>query len=189
MTSDAELIAWSLAGDDDAFVEVVRRHAQVVGSYLVRRAGRGAAEDLLGEVWVAALRARGSYDRSFAEARPWLLGIARNVLRAHWRRHPDEDLVADMVTLATFADPWAVVDERIDGAAVLHKAVAGIPHEEREVLLLVAWEGLSVADAARAIGVPPGTARRYLHQARLVLRSSPGMVALLHNLNSIKEPR
>ncbi|MFB4302550.1 RNA polymerase sigma factor [Actinomadura sp. NTSP31] len=69
---DAELIARSLGGDVDAFMEVVRRHEAAVGAYLVRRVGREAAEDLLGEVWVAALGSRASYDRSFPDARPWL---------------------------------------------------------------------------------------------------------------------
>jgi DNA-directed RNA polymerase specialized sigma24 family protein len=51
MASDAELIARSLAGDGEAFVEVIRRHEAAVGAYLARRAGRELAEDLLGEVW------------------------------------------------------------------------------------------------------------------------------------------
>jgi hypothetical protein len=46
MTSDAELIAQSLAGDADAFVEMIRRHEAAVGAYLARRAGRDLAEDL-----------------------------------------------------------------------------------------------------------------------------------------------
>jgi DNA-directed RNA polymerase specialized sigma24 family protein len=60
MASDAELIARSLAGDEEAVVEVIRRHEAAVGAYLARRAGRELAGDLLGEVWVAALASRGS---------------------------------------------------------------------------------------------------------------------------------
>ena len=58
MASDAQLIVRSLAGDGEAFVEVIRRHEAAVGAYLTRRAGRGAAEELLGEVWVAAFGSR-----------------------------------------------------------------------------------------------------------------------------------
>ncbi len=54
MESDAELIGRSLAGDGEAFVEMICRHEAAVGAYLARRAGRGLAEDLLGDVWVAA---------------------------------------------------------------------------------------------------------------------------------------
>lgn len=64
MASDAELIGRSLNGDVDAFTEVVGRHEAAVGSYLARRAGRDAAEDLLGGVWVASFQSRGSYDLS-----------------------------------------------------------------------------------------------------------------------------
>jgi hypothetical protein len=53
MTSDAELIGRSLAGDGEAFVEVICRHEGAVGAYLARRVGREAAEDLLGDVWAA----------------------------------------------------------------------------------------------------------------------------------------
>ena len=56
---------------------------------------------------------------------------------------------------------------------------------EREVLTLVVWEDLSVVDAARALGIPSGTAYRHLHQARVVLRGAPGMVELLTEPNAV----
>src|SRR5688572_7232018 len=67
MTSDAELIRRSLDGDTEAFMEVIGRHEGALGAYLVRRVGRAAAEDLLGEVWVAAFESRRTYDQSFAD--------------------------------------------------------------------------------------------------------------------------
>jgi RNA polymerase sigma-70 factor (ECF subfamily) len=184
VTSDAELISCSLAGDDDAFVELVRRHAPAVSAYLVRRAGRGPAEELLGEVWVAAYVSRASYDRSCPEARPWLFGIARNTLRAHWRARSAEQLDPEMPVLL---DPWPEVDERIDGMAVLRQALRGLPAAEREIVLLVAWEQLSVAEAARTLGIPAGTARYRLHRARLALRTAPELVKTLTELNAVKE--
>ncbi len=179
MESDAELISRSLAGDGEAFTEVIFRHEAAVGAYLARRAGREAAEDLLGDVWVAALESRGTYDRSFAEARPWLFGVALNRLRRYWRSRPAEDLVPDVTGLAAGWDPWPAVDGRVDTQTVLRAALARLRPEEREVLTLVAWEDLTVADAARVLGMPPGTARRLLHQARLALRNAPGIAALL----------
>ena len=56
-----------------------------------------------------------------------------------------------------------------------------------EVLTLVACEDLTVADAARVLGKPAGTARRLLHQARTALRDAPEVAALLTDLNSVKE--
>ena len=76
MASDAELIGWSLAGDGEAFVEVVRRHEAAIGAYLARRAGREVAKDLLSEVWLAAFGSRTTYDRSYPNARPWLFRVA-----------------------------------------------------------------------------------------------------------------
>ena len=189
MTSDpddAELIARSLDGDQDAFVEVVRRHEAAVGAYLARRAARELAEDLLGEVWVAALASRATYDRSFPDARPWLFGVAHNTLRRHWRSRPAEQPVADLTGLAAGWDPWTAVDHRVDVGSVLRHALALLRPPQREILTLVAWEDLTVADAGRVLGMPPGTARRCLHQARLTLRNAPGVAALLADQYTVK---
>jgi RNA polymerase sigma factor (sigma-70 family) len=187
MTSDAELIGRSLAGDGEAFMEVIGRHEGAVGAYLARRAGRAAAEDLLGDVWVAAFESRRTYDRSFAGARPWLYGVALNRLRHYWRSRPAEDLVPDVTSMANGWDPWPAVDAGVDTRAVLRTALARLRSEEREVLTLVAWEDLTVADAARVLGKPAGTARRLLHQARMALREAPEVAALLTDINRVKE--
>jgi RNA polymerase sigma factor (sigma-70 family) len=189
MASDAELIGRSLAGDREAFMEVICRHEVAIGAYLERRAGREAAEDLLGDVWVAAFESRRTYDRSFADARPWLYTVALNKLRHYWRSRPAEDLVPDMTGLANGWDPWPTVDVRVDARTVLRAAVAGLRAEEREVLTLVAGDDLTVADAARVLGIPAGTARRLLHQARTGLRNAPEVAALLTELNSVKESK
>jgi RNA polymerase sigma-70 factor (ECF subfamily) len=184
---DAELIARSLDGDEDAFVEVVRRHEAKIGAYLARRAGREVAEDLLGEVWVAALASRATYDRSFPDAGPWLFGVAHNTLRRHWRSRPAEEPVADVTGMAPGWDPWDAVDSRVHAESVLRHALAHLKPREREILTLVAWEDLTAADAGRALGMPPGTARRFLHQARIALRNAPGVAALLTDENTLKE--
>ena len=139
-------------------MEVIGRHEGAVGAYLARRAGREAAEDLLGDVWVAAFESRGSYDRSFAGARPWLYGVALNRLRRYWRARPPEELVPDVTRLGGGWDPWPAVDDRVDTQAVLRTALARLRPDEREVLTLVAWEDLTAADAARVLGRPAGKA-------------------------------
>jgi RNA polymerase sigma factor (sigma-70 family) len=185
MASDAELIGRSLAGDGEAFVEVICRHEVAIGAYLERRVGRETARDLLGDVWVAAFESRGTYDQSFAEARPWLYTIALNRLRRYWRSQPPEDLVPDVTDMADRWDPWSAVDVRVD-TRVFRAALARLRTEEREVLTLVAGEDLTVADAAQVLGIPAGTARRLLHQARTGLRNAPEVAALLTELNSVK---
>jgi RNA polymerase sigma factor (sigma-70 family) len=185
---DSELIARSLDGDEDAFVKVVRRHEVAVGAYLARRVGREMAEDLLGEVWVTALAARAMYDRSFSDAGPWLFGVAHNTLRRHWRSRPAEQPVADMTGMASGWDPWTAVDSRVDAASVMRRALEVLGPQQREILILVAWDDLTVADAGRVLGMPPGTARRCLHEARVALRYAPGIAALLTDQNMVKEP-
>jgi RNA polymerase sigma factor (sigma-70 family) len=189
MTSDAGLIGRSLADGGEAFMEVIGRHEVAIGAYLERRVGREVAEDLLGEVWVAAFESRRTYDQSFAEARPWLYTIALNRMRRYWRSRPAEDLAPDLADLAGLEsqwDPWPAVDVRVDTSTVLRSALGGLKDEEREVLTLVAGEDLSVADAARVLGMPAGTARRLLHQARTALRDAPEVAALLIEFNSVK---
>ena len=168
METDGTLIERSCRGRPDAFVEVVRRHEVAVHGFLARRAGPQAAADLLGEVWVRAFAGRGGYDPAHRDARPWLYGIARNVLRAHWRARRADGPAAEAAT-----DPWDDVVGRLDAAAragTLAAALRTLPAAEREVLLLVAWEELTPAQAAAALGVPPGTARSRLHRARSALR-------------------
>lgn len=166
---DSETIAWSLAGDRAAFLELFTRHSTAVHAYLARRAGRAEADDLLAEVWLQAFRSRSNFEGSWTDARPWLFGIARNILRAHWRirlradpRYPDLEF-----------DPWAEVDARIAAGALgdaLRDALGRLSDDEREVLLLVAWEHLSPTEAAVALNIPAGTARSRLHRARQVLQ-------------------
>jgi RNA polymerase sigma factor (sigma-70 family) len=167
--NDAMLMERALHGRPDAFVEIVRRHEASVHAYLVRRTGREAADDLLAEVWLRAFSSRTTFDTQQFSALPWLYGIARNVLRAHWRvapfgAAPPPDPVID---------EWDEVAERLDSQTVarsLIPALWALPESEREVLLLVAWEQLTPAEAADVLGIPQGTARSRLHRARLALR-------------------
>jgi RNA polymerase sigma-70 factor (ECF subfamily) len=170
--TDGTLIERSARGRPDAFVEVIARHEVAVHAFLARRAGPAVAADLLGEVWVRAFAGRGGYDPAYSDARPWLFGIARNVLRSHWRasRGPDHPAGAEH---ALAQDPWDDVIDRLDSAPrarALLAAIRALPPDERDVLLLVAWEQLTPAQAALALGVPPGTARSRLHRARAALR-------------------
>ena len=70
---------------------------------------------------------------------------------------------------------------------MLRRALALLGPQQREILTLVAWEDLTIADAGRALGIPPGTARRHLHEARMALRNAPGIAALLTDQNTVKE--
>jgi len=157
---------WDRAG----FAGLVREHGPAVHAYLVRRAGRKVADDLFSEVWLRAWRSQDSYDPRAGGVLPWLIGIARNSLRAHFR------LRVDTLghRLVSRCDPWADADDRLDAgrlATALERALGALSEEHREILLLVAWEQLSPAEIAQALQLPPGTVRSRLHRARRALRA------------------
>jgi RNA polymerase sigma-70 factor (ECF subfamily) len=176
--TDGTLIERSARGRPDAFVEVVSRHEVAVHAFLARRAGHQVAADLLGEVWLRAFAGRGGYDPAYPDARPWLFGIARNVLRAHWRatrgdNHAPGGTTEEFPLAQAQTDPWDAVVARLDSATrvrALASAIRALPQDERDVLLLVAWEQLTPAQAATVLGIPQGTARSRLHRARAALR-------------------
>lgn len=162
--SDAEVLIRSRT-DPEALGVLYDRHAAAVHSYLARRAGRSVADDLLSEVFVAAVRARRRVrPHASGSALPWLYGIARNVVGSHFRNVKP----TPAVPVEAGVD-WAAVDARIDAssaAADLRRALDGLSEVECEVLLLVAWEQLTVTEAAAVLGITPTAARSRLHRAR-----------------------
>lgn len=140
------------------------RHARSVHRYLARRVGSVAADDLLGDVFVAAVEARLRVrPHPSGSALPWLYGIAGNIVRTSRRKVPGP------VPAETSSFDWDAVDDRLDATArrtELRAALAELTDAERELLLLVAWEGLSPAEAGEALGLTAVAARSRLHRAR-----------------------
>ncbi len=174
--SDADVIAASLA-EPAAFGAIFDRHASTILRYFGRRVEPAAAEGLLGEVFRIAFEQRASFDPSRASARPWLYGIAANLVGRH--RRSERRRLHAMARLAARQpiDQNDVVGEHAAGsldAAEAWSRLAGtvdlLPAVEREALLLFAWENLSYDDIADALGVPVGTVRSRLNRARRRLR-------------------
>jgi RNA polymerase sigma factor (sigma-70 family) len=162
--------------EPEAFTELFDRYADDVHRYAARRLGRDAADDLMAETFTVAFAQRDRFDLSRPHARPWLLGIATNLIRGHrraelrrWRamaravpavgEEPDVDRIAARVTVQA---------ARRELAAALARLSAG----QRDVLLLHAWAELDYEQVAEALGVPIGTVRSRLHRARAVLRGA-----------------
>jgi RNA polymerase sigma factor (sigma-70 family) len=167
--SDAMVMEPHSFEEHDAFVGLCRQHGPAIHAYLARRTGRQGADDVFGEVWLQAYAARATYDGRLGTPLPWLYGIARNVLRTHWRGQQRAEAVLQQID----PDPWSEADDRLDAAARLDElrhALGQLTEAEREVLLLVAWERLTPAEVARALDIPQGTARSRLHRARLLKR-------------------
>ena len=161
---DSEILG-SLPGQPELMGVLYQRHGAAVFRYLARRAGPAPAEDLLSEVFVAALDSRTRVvAHDSGSALPWLYGIAMNVLRRHFRQETARSVAA--------LDPgmdWDAVDARLDAEAKrgqLRSALTALPERDRELLLLVAWEGLTPAEAAAVLGIGQVAARSRLHRAR-----------------------
>jgi RNA polymerase sigma factor (sigma-70 family) len=178
--SDAEVIADSL-DRPAAFDAVFERHVAAVHAFAQRRIGLTLAEDVTAEAFARAFAARTRFDRTQGSARPWLLGIASNVMRRHWR--------TERRRLAAYAK--SVREDRpgspptAESAALA--ALARLPLRQREVVLLHAWADLSYEEIARALDVPIGTVRSRLARARRALTHVEGGIHPRPSLNDNPE--
>ena len=152
-----------MAGDrqtpEERFTRLFDAHYAAVRAYAWRR-GPDSADDVVAETFTIAWRRLGSVP---AEPLPWLIGVARNVRRnlerGERRRRAREPDCVDAVVAPSFAGA-------LEAAAVLHTALEGLPAGDREILLLVAWEGLDRAGLAAALGCSAATAGVRLFRAR-----------------------
>jgi RNA polymerase sigma factor (sigma-70 family) len=172
--TDAEVIASSLTSPA-AFGELFNRYATTMFRYFVRRVGPVDADSLLGDLFRIAFEKRAAFDTERAEARPWLYGIASNLLARHRRGEARRlDATARLVNTSIAAsDRFSEVDARVDASrlwAGVAAAIAELPPGEREALLLYAWEGMPYDQIALALDVPIGTVRSRLNRARGRLR-------------------
>jgi RNA polymerase sigma-70 factor (ECF subfamily) len=166
----------AIGHDPDALEAFYREHVDAVQRFVARRvADRQLAADLTAEVFVAAIQSADGYRAGRGSPTAWLFGVAHHVVSGeHRRRGRERRAMGELVGQRTLdGDDAARLDERIDAGArsrELYGAMDRLPAGERAVLELVALDELSVADAARALGIQPIAARVRLHRARRALR-------------------
>lgn len=173
--TDAELIARSATSPEE-FGKLFDRHGANILRYIRRRVGVPPADDLLAETFLTAFEQRQRYDLAIADARPWLFGIATNLLR----RHARSEARAYRALARTGTGPTGPsmddrIAERLDAQAAYRPvaaALAGLSRTERDTLLLFAWGELSYEEIARALDIPIGTVRSRLHRARARLQAA-----------------
>ena len=171
--SDERLLAEYVAGDESALSRLIEQHGPGVSRFARRQLGsrHSWADDVTQDVFVTVARAA----RRFAGRstfRTWLFGIALNVCRDYLRRerHTASDEVLAVVPDASL-DPLQRL-ERDERLRHVRAAVRGLTPQHRLVLRLRDAEDMSYDEIARVLGVPVGTVRSRLHNARAALASA-----------------
>jgi RNA polymerase sigma factor (sigma-70 family) len=168
--TDAEVIAASLV-DGREFSLVYERYFDDIFRYVAKRIGAEAAGDVAADVFIAAFEKRERYDTSRSMCRPWLYGIASNLVRDHLRRQKRRGRAYLRAAVIDAGDDQSMGDAEARAAAALmvpeiNAALGKLNAGDREVLLLFALADLSYEDIAEALDIPIGTVRSRLSRAR-----------------------
>ena len=174
-SGDAAIIESSWQ-EPERFAVLFDRHAPHIHRYLARRAGREVADDLVAETFLAAFAKRDRYDLSYPDARPWLYGIAANLVGQHRRDEARQYRISQAATaepeVPGHADRVAADVTAQAMRTLLAEALATLPAGDRDVLLLIAWEQLTYQEVSRALAIPLGTVQSRLHRARAKVRQA-----------------
>ncbi|TYB51833.1 RNA polymerase sigma factor [Nonomuraea sp. PA05] len=175
--TDAQVIEASRR-DPDRFGAVFDRYFAAIHRFVHLRLGESAADDLAAETFLRAFRSRDRFDLTCRSARPWLYGIAANLVaehhRAEARRYRALARSAGTVEIASHDER---VVQRVSAAVMQPRLAAGLARlsaGDRDVLLLVACAQLSYDEVAEALGIPQGTVGSRLNRARRKLRKIIG---------------
>lgn len=147
------------------FNDLYERCFPAVWAYAVSRVGRQAAEDVVSETFAVAWRRQAAVP---ADALPWLLRVARNVVSESYRREVRQRLL-DTELRGGVGNAAAVAPDIAEGVVERDQALtalATLSDGDRELLMLVAWHGLSPRQATRALGCSRPAFYVRLHRAR-----------------------
>jgi RNA polymerase sigma factor (sigma-70 family) len=179
--SDAEVAA-QFRRDPELFTAVYDRYFRAVYLYVAGRLGVQAAEDIAAETFCVAFGHRDRFDPGRGGLRPWLLGIATNLVARHQRAEARHYRALARAGAGPAADGHeervvtAVAAQRLQPQ--LAKALAALPQGQRDVVLLVALGQLSHEEVAQALGISAGTVGSRLSRARKRLHNAIDQEAL-----------
>jgi RNA polymerase sigma-70 factor, ECF subfamily len=175
-TDDAAIAAsW---GTPEEFTVIFDRHFGTIQAYLRRRLNVSLADELASETFMVAFDRRLGYDLSRSNAKPWLFGIATNLLRNHLRKEARELRTLARSSEDSAADEFELVEMRADALRLrprIAAALTSLSESDRNVLLLYAWADLSYGEIAEALGIPPGTVKSRLSRVRRQIREQLGL--------------
>ncbi|HEV8484279.1 MAG TPA: sigma-70 family RNA polymerase sigma factor [Blastocatellia bacterium] len=185
--TDADLLRLTMAGDDQAFTALYRRHqGQVYRFALLMSGSVGIAEDVTQEVFLMLIREAPRYDPARGQLSSFLYGVARNyVLRCIERDRSyvplidesEEDGAVPVAQLIDRDDPLGNLT-RNEVIRLVRQAVVALPARYREAVVLCDFQELSYAEAAKVLGCPVGTVSSRLHR---------GHALLLEKLRAVKK--
>lgn len=165
--SDEELIR-AAESDERAFGEIYRRHSLDIYTWFRRRL-EWAASDLTAETFAQAWLSRRRFRAELTDsAFPWLLGVARNVLRESARRARVETSARERLRLPldlAAEDGYADVEERLSPRTGLAQALADLPEHERSALELRVVDELPYSEVADRLAIRPAAARLRVSRA------------------------
>jgi RNA polymerase sigma-70 factor (ECF subfamily) len=159
-----------MARDEEWFVGLYRRHLAPLNAYCVRRVGAVDAADAVSRIFAIAWDRRGNLPEGANEL-AWLYGVARNVLRHHWRSTArSHRLVVKVSALRPIpdADAETIVIKRAEHTTVL-AALNRLTEFDQEILRLAAWEELNQREIAETIGISLAAAEKRLARAKVRL--------------------
>jgi RNA polymerase sigma factor (sigma-70 family) len=167
------------------FEELFYRHRGEVRAYARRRAAPAAAEDAVAETFLIAWK---RLDVISGDPLLWLFGVARRVIANQHRGEHRRDALLERLRGHRDPEPWLPPSAELSDE--LAAALLALSAQEREALLLVAWEGLTPERAASAVGCSPAAFRGRLHRARRHVERhlNAGGIASLSN-PSLEETR
>jgi len=173
--SDSQLIVASLT-DPACFGVIFERHFSAVFGFVAGSTAVDKAEDIASEVFVRAFRQRDRYKPEYASAKPWLFGVAANLVADHYRNQARQNRAYRRVFARDAGDTGFEDNavDRIDAEAVsplLQNAMGLLRSQERAVVALFVLENMSYTEIAAALEIPVGTVRSRLSRARSRLRN------------------
>jgi RNA polymerase sigma-70 factor, ECF subfamily len=145
------------------FIRIYEECYEPMRAYARRRCTPDLAPDIVAETFLVAWR---RLDEIPENALPWLYGVARRTLANARRGARRADALAQHAAANLAAAEARDIADRLGEAELIRRALAALPEPDREAVMLVAWEGMGPADAARAAGCSRPTFAVRLHRAR-----------------------
>jgi RNA polymerase sigma-70 factor (ECF subfamily) len=178
-------IAKVQSGDTAAFGPVYDAHIERIYRFVYYKTHhRPTAEDITADVFMKALAKISSFDAERGTFTGWLYQIARNSVIDHYRRERPTDDIEDVWGLAADSDTARDAEAAIM-AERLHEHLSALTSEQRDIVIMRVWEGLSYREIADALGKSEASCKMAFSRATKTLRASMGLAAFILFLMNI----